>query len=179
MSARVLVNLDELAKRLDLTEKQRLFADAYVFLTGLDGVAAAKFAGYKCDYPTNYPEDKKKYYETLAYQGRARENLNNPKVLEYISTIRDNLDKQLVVDKLWVVNKLKNLAEQGTEATQLKATEMIGKILGMFIDHQKIEVTDEDPAVIARKAIEIRRSQINEEKKNNIVEFSKDGTDAN
>jgi len=155
-----------LADELRLTETQRKFADYFVFLTGLDGPKAVELAGYKLDVDTtNYKDDRVSgYYKSLKLRTKARELLNNPKILRYIKEIRDNLDKQLIVDKLWVIQKLKNLADSGSERTQLEATKLLGQYHQLFTEVQRYEIAD-DPSKIIQEAMERR--------KGNVIPFNK------
>lgn len=165
-------DLDQIAKELELTPKQRSFAENYVFVTGLDPNAAIELSEYVLDYKNeNYSEEMMEIYRQKRKAHLIRELLNNPKVLNYIKILRDELENQLIVDKLWVIKKLKTLATQGSENVQLKATELLGKHLEMFTEKQKIEGV-EDPAEIVRKAYEIRKKR----EKENILEFKKEGT---
>jgi hypothetical protein len=166
-------DLNAVANEIGLTEKQKAFAENYVFVTGLDANAAVELAGYKVEYDyEGYSEETAEVFKYKRIASLVRELLNNKKVLTYIKILREELENQLLVDKLWVIKKLKTLATQGSENVQLKATELLGKHLEMFTERQKIEGV-EDPAVIVKKAFEIRKKR----EKENIIEFKKDGTD--
>jgi len=159
------INLDKLAKEYELTDLQQKFADYFVFVTGLNAPLAVELAGYKVineDY--EYENDQlQEFYKIKQTNKIVKELLNNAKVLKYINKIRKELDNQLIIDKLWVINKLKQLAENGGENTQLKATELLGKTMEMFTEKTKnIEGTD-DPAKIAKEAYEKRMQ--------NVIEF--------
>lgn len=160
------IDLNKLAKELRLTEKQKLFAEYFVFVTGLEAVPAVELAGYKLvndDYSFKDEQVKEMFRMKEAYK-TSRSLLNNHKILRYISALREELNNQLIVDKLWVIKKLKDLALTGCESTQLKATELLGKTLELFTDKSKVYEGVDDPAKIARESFEKR---IN----NNVVNF--------
>lgn len=161
-------NLDteKLAKELKLTDKQKLFAEYFIYVTGLDGPAAVELAGYSSgsDHKDYGKESTNNFFRSLKFRQLARNLLSNRKVLDYINALRKDLDSQLIIDKLWVINKLKTLAETGSENTQLKATELLGKTLELFTEKTKFE-SSENPADIAKQAFERR--------KQNVVEFNK------
>lgn len=162
---------ESIAKKLQLSEHQERFANAYIYF-GMNGLEAVKLAGYQVNYDeSKYSEDKRAYYEELVYRGIAKENLENPKVIEYIKTIREQLNNSLVLDKYWVVEKLKKLADTGSESTQLKATELLGKTLSMFNEVQKVEVTEESAGDLVKAAFEKRKQQQKELKEKNILQF--------
>jgi hypothetical protein len=159
---------EKLAKELGLTDKQRAFADYYVFVAGLDGVKAVEMAGYaknKCEGITD--ERQREYYINMSYMKTARDLLANKAIISYIRALRDNLDKQLIVDKLWVINKLKTLASgKTTERTQLEATKLLGQTMSLFVESQKLEIAN-DPSEIVKNAFKKRMMEEN----NNIIEF--------
>lgn len=157
---------DKLAKKYKLTDKQRLFAEYYVYVTGLDGPAAVKLAEYST-INENYKfasEDMKEIYDTRQTNKIARDLLDNKKVLGYIGELRKNLENHLIVDKLWVLDNLKKLAMSGCETTKIRALELIGKSMEMFTEKTKVESV-EDPGAIAREAFKKRME--------NTVEFKK------
>lgn len=157
-------------KKYKLTDMQKAFADYFIFVTGLDAIAAVKMAGYAHGVPENkYSDDLFEYYKRMNYGKIAKGLINNPKILHYIKDVREDLDNQLVVDKLWVINKLKALAgEDKPENIQLKATELIGKTMEMFTDRNKNVEGIDDPAKIAEEAFQRRK---------NVVKFDKQGNE--
>jgi len=153
-------NIDETEEKergkFGLTKQQQLFAELYVLVNGLNGVDSVVGAGYKFGDYSNYPEDKREWYINLKAKQIARHNLKNPKICKYIKYLQDNMGSQIGVNRFYVIEKLKNLAEKGTESTQLKALELLGKSLAMFTDVKEINDTKEDPAAIMKKAFEER-----------------------
>jgi hypothetical protein len=161
---------------VELTEQQKKFAEYGVFLTGLDWIKAVELAEYKFgeeNYKENY-DHKGEHYLDMLKRKKVRENLSNNNILKYISSLREELDNQLVVDKLWVTNKLKILADNGSEKTQIEATKLLGQTLNMFQSDVQISVND-SPAKIAQDAFKKRMEQ---EKSTtiNVIPFSKEGS---
>jgi hypothetical protein len=159
-------DLNLLAKEYKLTDLQKAFAENFVFVTGLDAVAAVELAGYKVtndDYEYN-SEQTKEIFKQKRLSALARELLNNPKILKYISVLREELNNQLIVDKLWVLKNLKEIVNKGSENAKLKSLELIGKHLEMWTDKSKVYDGIEDPSKIAKEAFEKRKQQ-------NVVEF--------
>lgn len=156
-----------IAKEYGLTEKQQAFADYYIFVCGLNGESAVEMAEYAIEpTPGTYKtEEEKERFKVLNARKRARELLSNTKVLNYIRDVRENMDKQLIVDKYYVIHKLKKLSETGTERTQLEATKLLGMTMSMFTETQKIEMSD-SPSNIVQQAF-LKRKQ----EENNIIEF--------
>lgn len=161
------INFDKLAGELELTELQRKFCEYFVFVTGLDAPAAIELAGYKLsnDEYEYKSEELKQFYIVAEKNKKAREMMRNPRVVRFISELRNELSTQLTVDKMWVINKLKMLATNGSENTQLKATELLGKTLEMFTEKSKIFEGVEDPAQIAKDAFKKRMDNIREFKR--------------
>lgn len=133
-----------------LTDKQRKFVEFYVY-TGRDGATALDLAGYEFDDNASDTACNKRKYVTVL--------LNNPNVQKYLTEVVDAYSAQISVDKTWVIDKLKERVENGSENIQIKALELIGKSFGMFSDRQIIERAD-DPAEIAQKAFEERKKQL-------------------
>jgi phage terminase small subunit len=166
---------DELAKEYGLTEMQAKFAYFYVFVTGLNGPEAVKLAGYS---QGNYTEDKypdermREFYIGALLRSQAKTLCDNPKILTLITKLREELSNQLIVDKLYVLQNLKRLAETATETVQLRALEKLGETMEMFGQKQIIEER-EDPAKIAAAKFE-KRKQMSAE--GNVVPFTKEGS---
>lgn len=165
------VDFAKLGKEHGLTEMQTKFCYYYVFVCNLNGRDAVECAGYssgKYD-EKDYDERTKKYYEDLVYRNIAKNMLDNPKVLELITRLRDELNNQLIVDKLYVLQNLKRLAETATESIQLRALEKLGETMELFGQKTIIEER-EDPSRNAREAFQRRK----EAERSNVVEFSKE-----
>jgi phage terminase small subunit len=132
-----------------LTEQQRNFAIAYTLVTDFDALEAVDAAGYK--YESASEKDNLSNKRKMA-----RSLLNNPKIKEYIATLVEERDNQTIIDKTFVKNGLKKLAiSANNENTQVKAYELLGKELGMFVNKEEISISD-DPGEIAKKAFESR-----------------------
>ena len=132
-----------------LTEKQRLFAEAYVM--GLSEQEAVRAAKYKMASDDNWRRD--------AYR-LAKLNMKNGKVRNYIELLREQMASSLVVDKLYVVEKLKNLAENGeTENIKIKALELLGKTFSMFTDKVETKTESSDPAELMRRVWEKKKER--------------------
>lgn len=155
-------------RKFGLGKQQIIFCQAYVFLTGLNGVEAVKFANYQLGDYSNYPDDKREWYENLKRKQIARTNLTNPKCAKYIRSLQDSLAAQISVDRFYVTEKLKTMAERGSENIQIKALELLGKSISMFTDKSVIENVNESPAEIAKQAFAERM------KKENVVPFNKE-----
>jgi phage terminase small subunit len=161
-------NPNELAKQLGLTNQQQKFCDYYTYVCGLDGEKAVEMAEYKFGNYDNYSPELKEMYLSIQRKRAVRELLDNVDILRYIKALRDNMDGQLIIDKLWVIQKLKKLAETGTERTQLEATKMLGQNLHMFGAEVEVNIAD-DPSQIMKKAFEKRKEE--ERIAKNTVEF--------
>lgn len=161
---------NELAKELGLTPKQQSFCDLFLFVSGLDGIKAFELSEYnlKDKKPSEDAPQQEKYYYDMQVRREVRNLLGNLKIQKYIKAVRENLDLQLNVDRLWVLNKLKELATKGSERTQLEATKLLGQNLSMFTEVQKVEVVD-DAGSIAKKAFEERIKKQKEQ--NNTIPF--------
>lgn len=165
------------AKELGLTELQVRFCDLFVFVCGMNAEKSVEFAGYSLGNEETAKEhaDKPslaKYYRDLAIRKVARSLLTNQNVLRYIEFLKETIDTSLIVDKCWVIEKLKKLAEAGSEKTQLEATKLIGQTMNMF-QPETIVSSVEDPGQIVRDAI-AKRKQEEDEKPSNVVEFKKE-----
>lgn len=157
---------------LGLTNMQLDFVNYFIFITNMDAVEALKLAGYQHgvkDSPDLDPKTRDLYID-MHYKSKANDFLKNQKIVKCIKLIKEEMSEALVVDRMWVIKKLKSLADNGSENTQLKATELIGKHLSMFTEIQQIQSV-EDPAAIARAAFNDRIREDQEK----IVEF-KNGT---
>lgn len=156
-------DIDEYAKELGITDNQKNFCMNYVFLTALDPYKAYELAGYAI--PEGLDDRTKKQW----IHKNVMRTLNSTKVRKYLTKLREEMENQLLVDRLYVTKKLKEFVEgNAAEGTKIKALELLGKSMSMFSDKQVIE-TAEDPGKIAKEAFEMR--------KNNIIGFrSKEGT---
>lgn len=165
-------DIQEEIKNLGLNQKQMSFVEYYLFITGLNAVEAVKLAGYidEAKYDPNLSEAEVKAYKELNFKNQANRLLRNPAIKKAIVLIREDMNEMLIVDKLWVLNKLKTLAEKGSENVQLRATELLGKALSMFTEVTQVQSV-EDPAAIARANFAERMAK----EKDNVVEF-KNGT---
>ena len=153
------VNYEKLAKDHGLTEMQTKFAYYYVFVTGLNGPMAVELAGYSCGNYDGYDEKVREYYTTAIRKQQAKGLLDNPKVLTLITSLREEMSKQIIVDQLYVIQNLKRLAETAPESVQLRALEKIGETMEMF--GQKTIIDDRtDPARVAAEAFEKRRAEM-------------------
>jgi hypothetical protein len=168
------VDFEQLAKEYNLTVMQTKFAFFFVFVTNLNGPAAVELAGYSPGNYDDYDERTREYYETLVRKQQAKTLLDNPKVLTLITKLREDLNNQLIVDKLYVLSWLKRLVEDEATAgnVRLNALIKIGETMDMFGKREIIVDEREDPAKIAREAFERRKQQAKESP--NIVEFKKE-----
>jgi len=130
-----------------LTEKQKSFADNVLFLD-ITPTESARNVYIDC---TN---DSVKRI--------ASDNMKNRKILDYMSAVRKELEDSLLVDRFYVVKKLKHLCENGSENIQLKSAIELGKIRGMYIE--RIETnSNETPQEILKKSFEKKFKIINNE----------------
>ena len=171
-------DFEALAKEYGLTEMQTRFCVYYVFFTNLNGPAAVELAGYSTGRDStyvDYDEGKRDFYEKLVRSGKAKELLGNPKVVKLLTKLREELNNQLIVDKLYVINGLKYAWENQNDFppnVRLQALIKLGETMEMF---KKVEVNvdeREDPAKLAREAFERRKQQAKESP--NVVEFKKE-----
>lgn len=165
-------------KDLGLNQQQQDFVIYFVFLTNMNGSEAVKMAGYKTgversQYPEGEAGDKEfKRFEELAYTRIAQRHISNPRIIKAIQAVKNEMKEAFIVDRLWVFNKLKRLAENGSENVQLRATELLGKALSMFTEVTTVQTT-EDAASIAKGRFAERMKK---EQANKVVEF-KTGTE--
>jgi phage terminase small subunit len=98
----------------DLTPKQRIFCEEYVI--DWNATRAAIAAGYS-----------EKTATVIGF-----ENLTKPYITAYIDHIQKDLSKLAGVSALMNIRKLKEIAfkESGKEGDQMKAIEVINKMLG-------------------------------------------------
>jgi hypothetical protein len=130
------------AKRKPVTLKQRQFAEAYVRTNG-NGTKAAKLAGYA---------------EPSAHS-IASENLRKPKVAAIIA----HLTRKHEISADRVLTRLDNLsldaAAEGNYSAAVKAEELIGKSLGMWVERSLNVNVDASAAHLeALRALIDRRS---------------------
>lgn len=127
-----------------LTDKQIRFCEEY--MVDLNATQAAIRAGYS---------------ETSARQ-IAADNLSKHDIQDYIAGLREEVSKKLNLDAIWVLQRLKDISDRCVQAEPVmttaadgskvesgeykfdssganKATELIGKHLGMFGD--KLDVS--------------------------------------
>lgn len=134
---------------MGLNEKQKAFVENYLFTCGMNEEEALKLAGYSFNYKSDVEKRRCK-------KRKIRELMSNEKVIAYMNKLRNDLNNQLIVDKFWVIKKLKELAEHGNESVQLKATELLGKTMALFTD--KVIEQKENPGEIIRQSFEKRRN---------------------
>lgn len=123
----------------DLTPKQRRFCEEYV--VDLNGTQAAIRSGYSEDTATE----------------QASRLLSNVKVQAYVKELQEKVSEKLGIDHQWVVRRLKEISDRCMQAEPVmerrdgelvetgeyqfdssganKATELLGKIIGVFEKH--------------------------------------------
>ena len=123
-----------------LTDKQKKFCEAYVLVNDMDAGQSLLDAGYTFGGNERTQAQNKLH--------RANELLSSKKVQSYIDELRQRYTSDYVVDEMYVIKKLKNIAETGSnENVQLKALELLGKSRSMFTDKQVL-TSDTDAASI-------------------------------
>jgi hypothetical protein len=146
-----------------LTEEQKNFCVYYVHLCDFNAKKAVEMA---------YNKGGEHAQSNICHKERSL--MANQKVLKYIKHLSDQRVNQTLVDQFWVIKKLRQLAEDGAENIQLKATELLGKTMSMFSDRQEVIDVGEDPAKLAKEALRRRKEQQNTDS-DNLVPFT--GTD--
>lgn len=125
-----------------LSERQRRFCEEY--LVDLNATAAVLRAGYNTKYPNR-----------IAFQ-----LMENPAVRISIDALRAERTKMTDVTKDYVLRKIIRALEDGEAAGNLtavlRATELLARHLGMFVDRQEISGPD-------GKEIEIKQKKVKEE----------------
>jgi hypothetical protein len=116
-----------------LTDKQKQFCDAYVE-SGYDIDEAIKLSGY------NYGSGLKHAKYNI------KQMLNMPHIKKYISVLSDAVNSRQMVDKQWVIEKLKNIVLENSQgqknySAQIRALELLGNHMGLF----KNLVIENDP----------------------------------
>jgi len=111
---------------LKLTEAQEAFVQD--ILNGMDEVEA-----FRNNYSTTGLDDRKTRY-------RAKQLLQNDKVQKRLQALILDRDMEAIVDKKFVIDLLKktSLEKYGTQIG-IKATELLGKHLGLFADKHIIQ----------------------------------------
>ena len=132
-------------KRLQLTKNEEMFIHNHV-VEGMTPYDAIKASGYKATAPQNV------YRESYRI-------LERPLVKKRIDELLKKRDRQFLVDKKFVVERLKKIAieKQGT-ALELKALEHLGKYLGIWTE--KIDLSTGDHAKTADEAWAKRKLKI-------------------
>ena len=149
----------------NLTEQQENFCIAYVLINNFDAAESVETAGYKFEAVNDKDNESNK-------RKQARILLNNPKIKERIAKLVDERDNQTIIDKTFVKSGLKKLAmSANNENTQVKAFELLGKELGMFVNKEEISLTD-DPGEIVKKAFESRILKLHKKDDNDETEVS-------
>ena len=65
-----------------------------------------------------------------------------------IARLRELQDVETAVDRTWVVNKLRDVAEHGEkEANRLRAAELLGKSVGLFVEQIEAHITHDVAAL--------------------------------
>ena len=151
---------NELSKReRALTDLQREFCVNYVYLCEFDAKKAVEMT---------YKKEGSAAQSNICH--KERELMNDDRIRDYITELVEQRDSMFIVDKLFVIKKLKGLVETGAENIQLKALELLGKTMSMFSDRQEVVDVGEDPAKLAKEAFSKRFKQ-----EENLVPFT--GTD--
>lgn len=142
---------------MSINEKQQRFCDEY--LIDLNGTQAAIRAGYS---------------EKTARQ-MGSENLSKPDIIEYLNSKRAEIAEKAELSQEWVLRRLKEISDRcmtaepvmkfDYEEKQLKetgeytfdssgankATELIGKHLGMFVN--RVDLTTKDESLNAKRPV--------------------------
>lgn len=125
-----------------LTEKQRRFCEE--FLTDLNATQAVLRAGYDTKFPNR-----------IAFQ-----LMENPAIRITIDALRSERTKSTDITKDYVLQKIMKamrLAEEsGNLTAMLRAGELLGRHLALFVDRQELSGPD-------GKEIEIREKKVKEE----------------
>jgi hypothetical protein len=134
-----------------LTPKEEEFCYNYIFVTVFNKEQSIKNAGYELDSP-------------ILRERRAKDLLARKPVQTRIRAMMDERDNTPVVDKLWIIQKLKQIIEDNDKnaTAQIRALELLGKHYGIFADKQIIE-DYRDPGVIAKEAFERSKKKLLEE----------------
>lgn len=144
-------------KNSTLTDKQKRFCDEY--LVDMNGTQAAIRSGYS----------------NKTARAIANENLTKPNIQEYLQERIKKRSKDLNIDAEEVIKRLDNIYQRCAQETPIidksgnivgskfdssgaiKATELIGKHLGMFTD--KIDHTTNGESIDRKIQIEIVRKK--------------------
>jgi hypothetical protein len=132
-----------------LSPKQEQFAQAYVFLTNFDARQSAEIAGYKNKSKTNKINT-------------AKNLVNNPKVKKRIKQLVSQRDEMIVVDKHWVLKKLKEIVDgnEGRPSVQLKALDMLAKSVKLYGDDVDSENNNTNAAQLMQATFEKRKEMM-------------------
>lgn len=143
-----------------LTQKMEDFCFHFVYTHIEDALEATKAAGYEYSNPHEMTRKSKALMENPACQAK-------------IAELRETKGKSKLVDKHYVIKKLKAIVDDKNEATRekLKALELIGKYLKMFTDrHIEKEVTITKDLAIAAQEARMAKEREEEALKNQTVD---------
>ncbi len=113
-----------------MTPKQQRFVDEY--LTDLNATQAAVRAGYS---------------ERTAY-AIGKENIHKPLIQAAIQAAMQTRSERTQIDQNYVVSRLKEEAERmdgGSPGARVRALELLGKHLGLFVDRHEVSGRDGAP----------------------------------
>lgn len=158
--------LDVIAKELHLTPLQKNFCDYYFFVTNRNALEAFDLSNYKVGTKRESFESDEMYEKYLKMEKtrKCTDLMNNPKIRKYITAINKAREEYIQVDKFWVINKLKQLADTAPENVQFNATKALGEHLDMFKKHVELSNDLQRPDK-AMQEIWAERDRIEREKK--------------
>lgn len=134
-------------KLKELTDMQEEFCYAYVYITLFDAVEAYRIV-------SNLKDER-------AIGRAAKILLSEPNVRARIDELMKERHDTPVVDKFWVLKKIKKIVDDcdGKPQFQLKALELLGKHLGLFAETITLD-EHKDAADVAQSAFENRKKLI-------------------
>lgn len=124
-----------------MTPKQQRFVEEYC--VDLNAAAAARRAGYS---------------EATAKEIGC-ENLTKPHIIAAIEQTKAQLAEKAEISQQWVIDRLKETAEQAKGLDQPSAAnrsyELIGKHIGMFTERHEIDLNDNRETVTDKELLAI------------------------
>lgn len=137
--------LHDRRRRVTLTDTEERFVWAHV-MEGKRPYDAVIAAGYAAQTPNNI------YKECLRIMKRTQ-------VIARINELREQRDREFLVDRKFVIEELRKVAEDAKDTPQkVKALELLGKHLGLF--EEKYTITNDQHARAADEAWSKREKDI-------------------
>jgi hypothetical protein len=139
-----------------LTKKQEDFCYAFTHITNFDADNAFDIAKYEAS-------TKEMRNDMI------RDLMREPKIKARIAELIEEKDAQIVIDRTYVREKLKQVVEETGKGqhynAHLKALELLGKDLGLFSGDKEDALNSKDSGEVANEIFTRRKARILETRK--------------